>query len=116
MAYLNEKIPVIHNKALDNIKKAQSYQKKFYDKKSKLKRDYKIGDLIARKNLDKIGGFPKERWSGPWVILSENNDDRTSFKIARNNGTSNHVSTANVKHMRIWHPALNSGSTSRSSS
>ncbi|KAI7889035.1 uncharacterized protein EV154DRAFT_388911, partial [Mucor mucedo] len=34
MSFLNEKIPLIHHKALENIKKAQEYQKKFYDKKS----------------------------------------------------------------------------------
>ncbi|KAI8641278.1 hypothetical protein BD408DRAFT_316100, partial [Parasitella parasitica] len=33
--FLNQEIPIIHAKAIDNIKKAQQYQKTQYDKKSK---------------------------------------------------------------------------------
>ncbi|KAI8057512.1 hypothetical protein BDF21DRAFT_311724, partial [Thamnidium elegans] len=34
LKYLNARIPLIHGKALENIKKAQEHQKKFYGKKA----------------------------------------------------------------------------------
>ena len=85
--YLNEHIPLVHVTALQNIKKAQAHQKRFYDKGKRVKHNYQVGDLIARKNLEKTG-FPKERWSGPWVVASMNNKESTSYKIYRQNDST----------------------------
>ncbi|KAG1530010.1 hypothetical protein G6F51_013971 [Rhizopus arrhizus] len=78
--YLKNHIPLVHGKALENIKKAQLRQKRAYNKGSKVKYDYKAGDLVARKVLIKTG-FPKERWSGPWVIIKASNPEATAFHI-----------------------------------
>ncbi|OBZ80588.1 hypothetical protein A0J61_11363, partial [Choanephora cucurbitarum] len=75
----------------------------FYDKKSRVKQDYKIGDLTARKNLEKLT-FPKERWSGPWIIVDNNNEEGTSYKTTKQGDPQGRISTANVKHMQIWYP------------
>lgn len=48
-------------------------------------------------------GFPKERWSGPWVILSRNNPEGTSYKIYRQEDPTKWISTGNVRHMRPYY-------------
>ncbi|KAG1046854.1 hypothetical protein G6F43_010677 [Rhizopus delemar] len=101
--YLNKYIPILHGKAITNIKRAQEAQKKFYDKGTTIKRDYKVGDLIARKNLEK-SSFPKERWTGPWVITKTNNTDGTSWKIIKKGDPYQYETTANIRHMRPWFP------------
>lgn len=101
LVYLNSKIPLLDGKAIENIKRNQGYQKKFYDKHSKIKYDYKPGDLIARKNLEKQS-FPKEKWSGPWVVVERNNKEGTSFKITKQNDTTGYITTANVRYKRPW--------------
>lgn len=101
ITYLNTHIPIIHGVALENIKKAQDRQRKFYDKGSTVKYDYKPGDLIMRKNLVKTG-FPKERWLGPYKIISRNNTEGTSYKITDIQDTSGYMTTANVRHMRPY--------------
>ncbi|KAI8329791.1 hypothetical protein BD560DRAFT_429264 [Blakeslea trispora] len=74
LAKLLEETDSYHSRrGQDNIKTAQAHQKKFYYKKSRVKQDYKIGDLILRKSLEKLT-FPKERWSGPWIIIDKNNE------------------------------------------
>ncbi|KAG0818348.1 hypothetical protein G6F19_012708 [Rhizopus arrhizus] len=98
--YLKNHIPLVHGKALENIKKAQLRQKRAYNKGSKVKYDYKAGDLIARKVLIKTG-FPKERWSGPWVVIKASNPEETAFHIHAK-GDPNNKSTANAKFMRPW--------------
>jgi hypothetical protein len=98
ISYLNEHLPLLQGKALDNIKLAQARQKKFYDKNSTVKNDYKIGDLILRKNLSKTG-FPKQRWTGPWKIIAKNNSDGTSYKIANPQDNTGHNTTVNVRHI-----------------
>ncbi|KAG1031847.1 hypothetical protein G6F57_011679 [Rhizopus arrhizus] len=98
--YLKNHIPLVHGKALENIKKAQLRQKRAYNKGSKVKYDYKAGDLVARKVLIKTG-FPKERWSGPWVIIKASNPEATAFHI-HVKGDPNNKSTANAKFMRPW--------------
>lgn len=72
MNYLNTHVPIVHSVALDKIKKAQAAQKKFYDKKLRIKKDYQVGELVARKVLEK-SSFPAERFSGPWVLVAPNN-------------------------------------------
>lgn len=63
---------------------------------------YKIGDLVRRRNLEKLT-FPKQRWSGTWIIVARNNEEGTSWVIQRQ-GTSGPMgrTTANVKHLRPW--------------
>ncbi|CEP11526.1 hypothetical protein [Parasitella parasitica] len=99
--YLNKYIPLLHGKVLKNIKTAQGYQKTFYDKGKRVKYDYNIGDLILRKNLEKTT-FPKELWSGPYIIISKNNQEGTSYKIIKRGDPHQHVTTANVRHMRPY--------------
>ncbi|KAG2230472.1 hypothetical protein INT48_003020 [Thamnidium elegans] len=106
LKYLNARISLIYGKALENIKKAQEHQKKFYYKKAKIKYDYQVGDLITRKNLEK-STFPKERWSGPWVIVKKNNAEGTAYTIKKQGDSSNYLSTANARHMRKWYQGIN---------
>ncbi|KAG0930503.1 hypothetical protein G6F57_011821 [Rhizopus arrhizus] len=99
--YLNTYLPLVHGEAIENLKKAQERQKKFYDDRRTIKHDYKSGDLIVRRNLLKTS-FPKERWTGPWMVLRKNNEDGTSYVIQKPGDSNNHTTTANVKHMRPW--------------
>lgn len=101
VAYLNKYLPILHDKTIKNIKRAQGYQKKFYDKGVRIKYDYKVGDLIARQSLEKLT-FPKERWSGPWLIIEKNDADGRSWKIIKQDDPYKHVTTANMRHMRPW--------------
>ncbi|KAG0774893.1 hypothetical protein G6F62_012113 [Rhizopus arrhizus] len=98
--YLKNHIPLVHGKALENIKKAQLRQKRAYNKGSKVKYDYKAGDLVARKVLIKTG-FPKERRSGPWVIIKASNPEEMAFHIHAKDDLNNKP-TANAKFMRPW--------------
>ncbi|OBZ80935.1 Transposon Ty3-I Gag-Pol polyprotein, partial [Choanephora cucurbitarum] len=70
--YLKNRLPLLHGQVRKNIEVAQVRQKRAYNKGKRVKYDYKAGDLILRKNLNKLG-FPKERWSGPWVVIEPNN-------------------------------------------
>ncbi|KAG1135296.1 hypothetical protein G6F37_012881 [Rhizopus arrhizus] len=78
-AYLNNRLTLLHGRVLKNIEKSQVRQKRIYNKGKRVKYCYKIGDLVARKNLEK-SGLPKERWSGPWIVVAFNNKEGTSFK------------------------------------
>jgi hypothetical protein len=42
--YLNEHKLLIHGTSLKNIKMAQEHQKRFYDKETRVKHNYQIGD------------------------------------------------------------------------
>lgn len=101
-AYLNKYIPLLHGKVVKNIEKAKGYQKTFYDKGKRVKHNYEIGELVLRRNLEK-GSFPKERWLGPYKILSKNNDDGTSWKIMKVSDPNNFITTANARHMRPYY-------------
>ncbi|CEP09032.1 hypothetical protein, partial, partial [Parasitella parasitica] len=98
--FLNEEIPIIHAKALENIKKAQEQQSKQYDKKAKSSVKFKIGDLVLRKN-HKMMSFPKERWTGPWIVLEIINKAGTAYKICKAED-SKAVSTVNVVDLRLF--------------
>ncbi len=65
-----------------------------------MKYDYKAGDLVARKVLIKTG-FPKERRSGPWVIIKASNPEEMAFHIHAKDDLNNKP-TANAKFMRPW--------------
>ncbi|KAI9486374.1 MAG: hypothetical protein EXX96DRAFT_41042 [Benjaminiella poitrasii] len=82
LTYLNTHLPVIHSDALSKIKKAQEYQKKFYDKAGPVVYKYKAGDLVKRHNLEKLT-FPKKCRSDPWIIVKYNNPEETSWIIQR---------------------------------
>lgn len=99
--YLNKYIPLLHGKAIQNMKKSQGYQKTFCDKGKRIKYDYKDGDLILRKNLIK-GTFPKELWHGPFIIVGKNNQEGNSWKVIKQDDLHHHVTTANVRHMRPY--------------
>lgn len=99
--YLNRYIPLLHRKVLKNIKVAKGYQKTFYDKGRRVKYDYKDGDLVLRKNLEKTS-FPKELWVGPYVVVGRNNQEGTSWKFIKQDDPSLHVTTANVRYMRPY--------------
>jgi hypothetical protein len=100
--YLNRYIPLLHKKVLKNMKTAKEYQKTFYNKGRRTKYEYKDGDLILRKNLEK-SSFPKELWIGPYVIVGKNNKEGTSWKIIKQDDPRLHVTTANVRHMRPYY-------------
>ncbi|KAG1546421.1 hypothetical protein G6F49_010507 [Rhizopus delemar] len=90
--YLNKYIPLLHGKALKNIKASQGYQKTFYDKESKF-------------------------WSGPYNIISKNNEEGTSWKIIKQGDSRFHITTANARHMRPYYQDQNSSkSDTRSTS
>ncbi|KAI9332123.1 hypothetical protein BD770DRAFT_333403, partial [Pilaira anomala] len=100
--YLNKHLPALHSDALSKISKAQECQKRFYDPAGTVKYTYKIGDLVKRKNLEKLT-FPKKRWSGPWIVIAMNNKDGTSWVIQKKDTSGPMGSTtANVNHMRPW--------------
>ena len=104
--FLNEKIPIIHSKALINIKKAQEQQAKQYNKKTKELEKLKVGDLVMRKNHAKLGSFPKVRWTGPWQIKEVNNKEGTSYKIVKPEAPKR-VSTVNIVDLRLFHEREN---------
>ncbi|CEP16034.1 hypothetical protein [Parasitella parasitica] len=99
---LNKTVPMIHSKALENIHKAQERQRKNYDKPTSSQIIYKTGDLVARKNTAKMGGFPKERWTGPWIIMEATNSEETAFRIYNKKNPKN-ISKANVSSIRPWY-------------
>ncbi|KAI9342676.1 hypothetical protein BD770DRAFT_329735 [Pilaira anomala] len=100
--YLNRYIPLLHKKVLKNITTAKEYQKTFYDKGRRVKYDYKDGDLVLRKNLEKTT-FPKVLWNGPYVVVGKNNREGTSWKIIKQDDPRLWVTTANVRHMRPYY-------------
>lgn len=102
LTYLNTHLPALHSDAINKIKKAQEYQKKFYDKAGPVVYKYKVGDLVKRRNLEKLS-FPKKRWSGPWIMVKPNNHEETSWLIQRQ-GTTGPMdrTTCNVRHLRPW--------------
>lgn len=101
--YLNKYIPLLHGKAIKNMKVAQGYQKTFYDKGRRVKYDYKESDLVLRRNLTK-GSFPKELWYGPFVVVGKNNKEGTFWKLIKQDDPHLHVTTANVRQMRPYFP------------
>lgn len=116
LIYLNQHLPALHADALSKIGKAQAKQEKFYDPAGTVKYVYQVGDLVKRRNLEKLT-FPKQRWSGPWIILAKNNEDGTSWVIQKQ-GTSGAMgrTTANVKHLRPWVSAADMGEPSKGGS
>lgn len=102
LIYLNQHLPALHSDALLKLGKAQERQKRFYDPVGAVKYTYKVGDLVKRRNLEKLT-FPKKRWSGPWIVLAMNNEDGTSWVIQRKDAVGPMGrTTANIKHMRPW--------------
>ncbi|KAG0819874.1 hypothetical protein G6F18_012711 [Rhizopus arrhizus] len=102
MDFLNQEIPIIHAKAIENIKKAQQYQKTQYYKKSKEIAKYKTGDLVLRRNHNKMNAFPKERWLGPWQIIQATNKDGSAYRIMKP-GDIKSLSKVNVVDLRPFH-------------
>ena len=102
MQYLNSHIQLLHQEALQNIARAQGYQKKAHDKRSSRSlHTYQEGDLVARKIVG-LSGFPKQRWSGSWMVLKKINAEGTAFQIKKDKVTS----MVNVELLRPWHKSL----------
>ncbi|CEP13480.1 hypothetical protein [Parasitella parasitica] len=101
--FLNEEIPIIQSKALENIKKAQDQQAKQHDKKAtKSLVKFKVGDPLLGKNHKKMMSFPKERWTGPWPVLEVTNKKaRTAYKICKAEDPKA-MSTVNVVDLRLF--------------
>lgn len=117
ISYLKKHFPLLHRKALKNTKASQGHQNVFYDKGRRVKYDYKVGNLIFRKNFEKTP-FLKELWFGPYAIISKNNEG-TSWKIIRQDDPRFHITTANVWHMRPYYQdqsSSDSGTRSASAS
>ncbi|GAN07099.1 hypothetical protein MAM1_0148c06591 [Mucor ambiguus] len=99
--FLNRTVPLTHSKAITNIKKAQAHQQNQYKHSRRVQGTYNPGDLVARRNV-KVGGFPKQRWIGPWVIMKATNKDNTAYQIYnKKNPTS--VSKANIGDLMKWY-------------
>lgn len=102
MRYLNAHVPLLHKEALQNIAKSQAYQKKAQDKKTSMKiEQYLPGDTVARKTVGLIK-FPKQRWSGPWLVIKKANDEGTAYQIKKDKVTS----IVNVELLRPWYTSL----------
>ncbi|KAG1135601.1 hypothetical protein G6F37_012607 [Rhizopus arrhizus] len=100
--FLNQEIPIVHAKAIENIKKAQQYQKTQYNKKSKEIAKYKTGDLVLRRNHNKMSAFLKERWLGPGQIIQAINKDGSAYRIMKP-GDIKSLSKVNVVDLRPFH-------------
>lgn len=87
-----------------NLKRAQLRQKETYDRFRKPPQKYAPGAKVVRRVQEKIG-FPKERWSGPWVIIRPSNPEETAYHIARYVNNNLSATTCNVKHLRPWYEA-----------
>lgn len=99
---LASKISMIHEEALKNIARAQERQKKQYDRQAKEPHVFQIGDLVARRNHAKMGAFPKERWTGPWIVTARMNQDGTAYRIKRNlQDSARFESAVNIADLRI---------------
>ncbi|GAN11037.1 hypothetical protein MAM1_0455c10590 [Mucor ambiguus] len=99
--FLNRTVPMIHAKAIENIRKAQDSQRKQYDQGKRSQERYNPGDLVVRKNM-KMGGFPKERWTGPWIIIQVTNKEETAYQIYNKKNPKNR-SKANIGDLRKWY-------------
>lgn len=95
--FLNEKIPIIHGKAIENIiQQAQWYHQKQYNKHSNSNpvKFNKDDEQVLLRNKGLLG-YPKERWTGPWTIMEATNPQGTAYKISKASNP-NTTSTANV--------------------
>jgi hypothetical protein len=64
-------IPLIRNQAKETIKQSQEIQKKYHDKRYKVKQDFNIGDKVLYYNAAKDkqwSGKLDEKWKGPYYI------------------------------------------------
>ncbi|KAL9538096.1 hypothetical protein MBANPS3_011203 [Mucor bainieri] len=86
--FLNEKIPIIHSKAIENIQQAHRYQQKQYNK-------HRNSNPIKFNKDEQVLRYPKERWTGPWTIMEATNPQGTAYKILKVSNP-NTTSTANV--------------------
>ena len=70
--FIVEKLPKVRNQAKETIKKSQENQKKYHDKKYKIKRkEFNIGEKVLYYNAAKEKqwtGKLDEKWKGPYYI------------------------------------------------
>ncbi|CAB4434111.1 unnamed protein product [Rhizophagus irregularis] len=68
---LIDELPSIRNQAKENIGKSQEKQKKYHDKKYKMKKNFQIGDKVLYYNAAKEkqwSGKLEEKWKGPYYV------------------------------------------------
>ncbi|EXX63077.1 hypothetical protein RirG_155710 [Rhizophagus irregularis DAOM 197198w] len=68
---LMEDLPNIRSQAKENIEKSQEKQKKYHDKKYKMKKNFQIGDKVLYYDAAKEkqwSGKLEEKWKGPYYI------------------------------------------------
>src|SRR6266498_2966820 len=68
---ISTKFTQIKKKALENIKKSQSYQKKYHDRKIKRKSNLNIKDKVLLYDAAKVKQWSsklEEKWKGPYFI------------------------------------------------
>ncbi len=68
---ISTKFTQTKKKALENIEKSQSNQKKYHDKKIKRKSNLNIGDKVLLYDAAKVkqwNGKLEEKWKGPYFI------------------------------------------------
>lgn len=106
LTYLNRHFPLLQQQSLNNLQHAQQRQKALYDRNIKTPIQYQPGDQVKRRVMDKQT-FPKQRWTGPWTIISASNLERTAYHIKRlNHKNATQTTTCNVKHLRPWNTHL----------
>src|SRR6266496_5433213 len=71
---ISTKFTQTKKKALENIKKSQSNQKKYHDRKIKRKSNLNIGDKVLLYDTAKAkqwSGKLEEKWKGPYLIYDK---------------------------------------------
>ena len=74
---------IIHDEALKNIAKAQTRQKKDYEKRHEVKEKFKVGDKVLVYNLrraDRKGGRGCQPYDGPYIIAGFTKNDNYRLK------------------------------------
>lgn len=104
----NRKLEEIRYKASENIKKSQSYNKAYFDKKRKDSRKYAEGDFVMVKNFDTSVGVAKKlipQYKGPYEIMKKLRNDRyvladvENFQLTQKTYTG----TWEACNMKPWH-------------
>src|SRR6266542_3810735 len=82
------KFTQIKKKALENIEKSQSNQKKYHDRKIKRKSNLNIGDKVLLYDAAKAkqwSGKLEEKWKGPYLIYDKLLNGSYKFKDFKGN-------------------------------
>ena len=90
----------------ENIWKAQTDQKKYYDENRKKPQKYKIGDIVAiRRNQIATTSELNPKFLGPYVIVKCNGHDRYVVqRIGKGNGPKLTSTSADL--LKLWQSGL----------